>query len=68
MKDSNTLTVNDIATVRNIIDLACRRGAFGASEIKEVGLIYEKLDQFVATALAQAQAEADATAPTTQGE
>jgi hypothetical protein len=49
------LTINDIAACRNVIDAAFKRGAFGASEAREIGILYEKLDQFVTTAIAQAQ-------------
>jgi hypothetical protein len=43
--------------LKNIIDLACARGAFRASEVKEVGELYEKLSQFLDTVTAQAQAQ-----------
>ena len=46
------LTINDIAACRNVIDAAFKRGAFGASEAREIGILYEKLDQFVTTAIA----------------
>lgn len=48
-----TITINDLATIRNIIDLACKRGAFGAAEIKEVSAIYEKVDIYIKEALKQ---------------
>lgn len=47
------ITINDLAVVRNIIDLACKRGAFGAAEIKDVSAIYEKIDQLIKHALAE---------------
>ncbi len=50
-----TLTINDLATIRNIIDLACKRGAFGAAEIKEVSAIYEKIDSLIKAALSQVE-------------
>jgi hypothetical protein len=49
------LTINDIAACRNVIDTAFKRGAFGAGEAREIGTLYEKLDQFVTTAIAQTQ-------------
>lgn len=48
-----TLTINDLAAVRNIIDLACKRGAFGAAEIKEVSAVYEKVDTVIKSILNQ---------------
>jgi hypothetical protein len=60
MEDINTqLTINDIALARDIIDTAVKRGAFGAAEAKQVGTLYEKIDQFIKTAIAQAEAEAE---------
>jgi len=77
MENTNTqLTINDIAMTRDVIDLACKRGAFGAAEAKPIGLLFEKLDQFIKAALAQAEAEQQTEAgvpesaaqPETQGE
>jgi len=60
MEDINPqLTINDIALARDIIDTAVKRGAFGAAEAKQVGTWYEKIDQFIKTAIAQAEAEAE---------
>lgn len=56
MENNPELNINDLATIANIIDIACKRGAFGASEIKDVGLIYEKVQVFVQAAVAQANA------------
>jgi hypothetical protein len=52
------LTINDIAVVRDVIDTAFKRGAFGAAEAKQVGTLYEKIDLFIKAAVAQAEAEA----------
>ena len=77
MENTNTqLTINDIALARDIIDAAVKRGAFGAAEAKQVGTLYEKIDQFIKAALAQAEAESQPEAgvpetpesSTTQGE
>jgi len=58
MEDINPqLTINDIALARDIIDTAVKRGAFGAAEAKQVGTLYEKIDQFIKDAVAQAEAE-----------
>jgi len=58
MEDINPqLTINDIALARDIIDTAVKRGAFGAAEAKQVGTLYEKIDQFIKTAIAQAEEE-----------
>jgi hypothetical protein len=77
MENNDTqLTINDIAMTRDLIDLAFKRGAFGAIEAKPIGTLFEKIDQFVRAALAQAEAEkqaaaevpASAVSPETQGE
>jgi len=58
MENTNTqLTINDIALARDVIDAAVKRGAFGAAEAKQVGTLYEKIDQFIKDAVAQAEAE-----------
>jgi hypothetical protein len=41
------LSVTDLTNIRSIIDVAVRRGAFGASEISGVGLAYDKLNTFL---------------------
>jgi len=61
MENTDTqLTINDIAMTRDLIDLAFKRGAFGAIEAKPIGTLFEKIDQFVRAALAQAEAEKQA--------
>jgi hypothetical protein len=52
-----TITISDLNSLKNIIDLACARGAFRASEAKEVGELYEKLTEFLEAVTAQAQAQ-----------
>ena len=39
--------VSDLLSVRTIIDVAARRGAFGAGEMASVGAVYTKLDNFL---------------------
>tara|TARA_Y100000996_G_scaffold409892_1_gene391319 strand:+ start:2689 stop:2949 length:261 start_codon:yes stop_codon:yes gene_type:complete len=39
------LTVNDLAVIKQIIDIATRRGAFIASELTTVGVIYDRIDE-----------------------
>ena len=33
--------------MRNIVNIASRRGAFGAEEFKDIGIIYNRIDTFV---------------------
>jgi hypothetical protein len=41
------LNVNDLAALRNIVDVASQRGAFKASELEMVGKVYNKLNSFL---------------------
>lgn len=68
-------TIADLAGIRNIIDLACQRGAFRGEEMKDVGTTFERLTKFIVAAQeaadAQAQAQAEGTVDPgtpTQGE
>jgi hypothetical protein len=54
-----TLTINDLATVRNVIDLASTRGAFRGGELAEVGEIYNRLNQFIEASIAASEAQQD---------
>jgi hypothetical protein len=49
--------INDLASLKNIIELACTRGAFRASEMTAVGEAYQRLDTFLAGVLNQAQSQ-----------
>ena len=54
------LTIVDLQNLRSIVDVASRRGAFGAAEMAAVGGVFNKLDAFLAVA---APAEAPAEEP-----
>jgi len=64
--ESTQFTIADLAGIRNIIDLACQRGAFRGEEMKDVGLIFERLTNFIISA--QEAAEAQAQAPDAEQE
>jgi hypothetical protein len=71
MDNTNTqITVADLDTIKNIIDLACTRGAFRGAEISQVGAVFDKLSAFLeeVVVLAKAQQEINAEAGETQGE
>ena len=53
------ITISDLATIKELIDLACTRGAFRGEEMTSVGEIYDKLTVFLNTVIAAAQAEAN---------
>ena len=53
-------TIADLAGIRSIIDLACQRGAFRGEEMKDVGLVFERLTNFIVQAQQAAEAQAQA--------
>jgi len=60
MDNTNTqITISDLATIKELIDLACTRGAFRGEEMTTVGEVYDKLTGFLNTVIAAAQAEAN---------
>jgi len=46
-QDIPTINVSDIGAAAQYIDVAFRRGAFQASEAAEVGMLFNKLANFV---------------------
>jgi hypothetical protein len=54
------LGIADLAVIKNIIDLACSRGAFRATEMRAVGEVYDKLSGFLQMVVQQAEAKAEA--------
>jgi len=68
--DNSQITIADLDTIKNIIDLACTRGAFRGAEISQVGAVYDKLTVFLEAVIAQAKAQEASTAEAgeTQGE
>jgi hypothetical protein len=60
MDNTNTqITISDLATIKELINLACTRGAFRGDEMTLVGEVYDKLTVFLDTVIAAAQAEAN---------
>lgn len=62
--DSNSvdLTLNDLASLKSIIDVASNRGAFKPNEMVAVGSVYAKLEKFLEVAAKQSQAAQQAQA------
>jgi hypothetical protein len=48
-----TLTVQDLASIKSIIEVVTARGAFKAEELATVGVVYNKLQAFMAAVSAQ---------------
>jgi len=70
MENTQQITVADLDTIKNIIDLACTRGAFRGGEVSQVGAVFDKLTVFLDAVVAQAKAQEsnNADAGETQGE
>jgi hypothetical protein len=52
------LTIADLASIHQLIDAACTRGAFRASEMRAVGETYDKLTRFLDAVKQQADEQA----------
>jgi hypothetical protein len=68
--ENNTITIADLDTIKNIINLAATRGAFRGEELSMVGIVYDKLTEFLQAVIEQAKAQEanNADAGTPQGE
>ena len=52
-----SLSIEDLAMLREIIKLAATRGAFHAPYLTDVGEVYDKLDRFLNQVIQQAESE-----------
>lgn len=64
----NNITIADLDTIKNIIDLACTRGAFRGAEISQVGAVYDKLSAFLQAVIEQAKEQEAAKAQQDQSQ
>ena len=48
-----TLTIDDLVVIRDIINIASERGAFRANELSAVGTTFDKLSRFLDSAKQQ---------------
>ena len=53
--DATQLTIADLQTLAQAIDIASRRGAYGAAEMGDVGIVYKKLASFLQVIAEQRQ-------------
>jgi hypothetical protein len=47
------LNINDLAAIRNLIEVVTQRGVFKATELSSVGVLFDKLNAFLNAAQAQ---------------
>jgi len=57
MENNTQITIADLDTIKNIIDLACTRGAFRGGEVSQVGAVFDKLTVFLTAVIEQAKAQ-----------
>jgi hypothetical protein len=62
------LSIADLQNIRTLIDIAVRRGTFGASELSSVGAVFDRLNAFLSAVTPPPKEEGEAapanTAPT----
>ena len=46
------LNLNDLAAIRNLIEVVTQRGAFKANELSSVGVLFDKINAFLEAAQA----------------
>lgn len=61
--DNLEFNINDLAGLREIVELAQSRGAFKANEMAAIGTLYNKLDAFLNGVVARAQEQAQTNLP-----
>jgi hypothetical protein len=55
------LTISDLQNIRSIIEVASKRGAFGAGEMSAIGSVFDKLSTFLAAVAPQQAPAAEGT-------
>jgi len=55
-----SLTINDLANIKQIMDVASTRGAFKANEFQVVGVTYDRLVTFLKSVMPEKVTEPDA--------
>jgi hypothetical protein len=54
--ENKQLTIADMASLKAIIEMSHTRGTFKTEELSTVGMLYDKLNYFIAQSQAQLQA------------
>ena len=45
--DVDGITLNELIIMHNIINIAAKRGAFGADEFRDIGLVFNRVKSFI---------------------
>jgi len=56
----DSISLNDLQVLANIVDLASQRGAFRGNELTQVGAVFDKLSAFLQQVAAAQAANAEA--------
>lgn len=59
----NSITLTDLASLKNCIDIAASRGAYRAEEMTSVGHVYDRLSTFLKAVEQQVSAAAEQVEP-----
>jgi hypothetical protein len=51
------LSIADLQNIRTLIDVAVRRGTFGATELSSVGAVFDRLNTFLSAVTPPPQGE-----------
>ena len=62
-----SITLNDLVMLRNIVNVASRRGAFSAEEFSDIGAVYNKIDTFLKANLKKPEGEEETGVGDTSG-
>lgn len=63
----NVVTLTDLQNVLVVIDLASSRGAYRGPELEPVGLLYNKINRFLASVLPPPQQETESSTTEVEG-
>ena len=66
--ETPTITVQDLATVLQIIDVVTRRGGFQGNELAGVGSLRNKIEAFVQSKMPEQQQPTDSDVDVAEGE
>ena len=59
----DSISLNDLQVLANVVDLASQRGAFRGNELTQVGEVFDKLSSFLAQVAAAQAANEEEDAP-----
>ncbi len=55
------LSIADLQNLKTLVEVAVRRGAFGANEMSSIGPVYDRLNNFLTATQANSQPESTPT-------